>query len=648
MSDEPKGESNHDNPPAEFFTLTGEMFCTADFTGHFLHLNPVWEETLGYTREALRARPFFELIHPDDREQTIAEIARLAEGGVTIRFKNRYRHKQGGYRTLLWKALGKPDEGIIYATARDVTQADESEAALRESRSLLQLVLDAIPVRVFWKDTESRYLGCNRLFAGDAGLSDPEEIVGKDDYALAWKDQAELYRADDAFVIRSGRSKINYEEPQTTPLGKNIWLRTSKVPLTDSGGNIIGVMGCYEDITERKHTEEALRKREAELRQSQRMEAVGQLAGGVAHDFNNLLTIISGHCELADQSLSENDPARRDLKQVRQASDRAAVLTRQLLAFGRKQVFSPRVLDLNRTIKNLNEMLNRIIPENVEFVLEADPDLHCVMADPGQMDQVFMNLMVNARDAMPKGGTITIRTKNQTVGKAGQKRYPGLAPGRYVVTEVADTGFGMGEATLSHIFEPFFTTKSVGEGSGLGLAVVYGIVKQSKGCIYADSAPGEGTCFQVFLPVCDAEVAEEERSMPAKVLPRGDEAVLLVEDNSSLRKLANRILTRQGYKVQSVGNPAEALSFAADHGEDIDLLLTDLVMPGMSGAELARQITQGQPRTKVLLMTGYAADTLKGRGLDKVTQHIVHKPFTLEGLAAKVREVLDSGDRFSG
>jgi signal transduction histidine kinase/ActR/RegA family two-component response regulator len=394
------------------------------------------------------------------------------------------------------------------------------------------------------------------------------------------------------------------------------------------------------EMEDREVAEEALRERDAQLRQSQKMEAVGLLAGGVAHDFNNLLTAIVGYSQLMLRSIDPGDPLHSNAEEVLKAGQRATALTRQLLAFSRKQVLEPRVLDLNDVVSNLQKMLRRLIGEDVELESRPAPGLGSVMADPGQLEQVVMNLAVNARDAMPQGGRLAIETANVDLDDAFADLHPGVQPGPHVLLAIRDNGCGMDAATSSRIFEPFFTTKEQGRGTGLGLSTVYGIVKQSGGTIWVESEPGRGTTFRIYLPRVEAP-AERVAAAQPRELPRGTETVLLVEDDDSVRDLAADILRLNGYTVLAAPHGIEALELCARRTERIDLVLSDVVMPHLNGPELLERLRPLLPEAKVLLMSGYAGDALGQHGtLDPGTPFLA-KPFTPDTLARKIREVLE-------
>jgi PAS domain S-box-containing protein len=432
-----------------------------------------------------------------------------------------------------------------------------------------------------------------------------------------------------------------YELPVRRADGTARILQIRGQAVTDLTGGVVRVIGTAQDVTELKQTEEALRRSEEQFLQSQKMEAIGQLAGGVAHDFNNLLTAITGYSDLTLLKLNKADPLRRNIEEIKKAGDRAASLTRQLLAFSRRQVLQPQVLDLNSIIEDMGRMLPRLIGENIELRMVLDPGLGMVKADPGQIEQVILNLAVNARDAMPRGGKLMIETKNVYLHEEYVGSHLDATPGPYTQIVVTDTGHGINEETKKHIFEPFFTTKEAGKGTGLGLSTVYGIVKQSGGSIWVYSEVGRGTAFKVYLPRVGEKPDEHRRRAEAREAPQGAETILLVEDEEILRMLMTEVLEANGYSVFKATDSETAILFCEGHQGPIHLLLTDVVMPGIGGRALAEQLVAIRPDMRVLYMSGYTSDSIVHNGVLDEEMSFLQKPFTPASLAQKVREVLE-------
>jgi two-component system cell cycle sensor histidine kinase/response regulator CckA len=397
-----------------------------------------------------------------------------------------------------------------------------------------------------------------------------------------------------------------------------------------------------DDRAELKRAEEALLESKEQLRQAQKLEAIGQLAGGIAHDFNNLLTAISGYCQLSLRQLNEDEPLHHNIEEIQKAGERAASLTRQLLAFSRKQILQPRVLDLNFLIMDLSKMLRRLIAKNIEFITVLRPETGQINADPGQMEQVLMNLVVNARDAMPQGGKIIIETANVDLDEGFASQYDTIQSGPHVMLTISDTGCGMEAETQEHIFEPFFTTKEVGKGTGLGLSTVYGIVKQSGGSIWVKSEVGQGTTFKIYLPQhLAADEAQADILKPAALL-HGLETILLVEDEAVIRNLVREILQESGYKVLEASIASEALHICEQYQEPIHLMLTDVMMPQMSGHDLVVALAELRPEIPVLYMSGYTDGAIVHHGVLDSDTPLLEKPFTPDALLRKVREILDA------
>jgi len=436
---------------------------------------------------------------------------------------------------------------------------------------------------------------------------------------------------DEAQRAMAGKEVASFENRYVTKDGSYRSLLWNATPLPETQL----VYAAAHDITEHKRLL-------GQLLQAQKMEAVGKLAGGIAHDFNNLLTIINGYSQLVLERLGSDDPQREQIDEIKKAGDRAAALTRQLLAFSRQQVLEPQVLDLNAVVANLEKMLRRLIGEDIELEAVLGPELGRVKGDPGQIEQIIMNLAVNSRDAMPKGGKLTIETANVDLDGHYARSHLAVTPGPYVMLAVSDAGIGMDADTLARIFEPFFTTKEMGKGTGLGLATVYGIVKQSGGNIWVYSEPNRGTTLKIYLPRVEETLQPAEREKPRADLPKAAETVLVIEDEPAVRSLVRGVLQSRGYTVLQAGRGEEALAVSEQHQGPIHLLLTDVIMPGMSGRELAKRLGSKRPEMKVVYMSGYTDDAIVRHGLLEQGTAFIQKPFTPSSLARKVREVLES------
>jgi PAS domain S-box-containing protein len=450
---------------------------------------------------------------------------------------------------------------------------------------------------------------------------------------------ADIYRHanDRARLIEEYRNRgrfAGFETEWKRMDGATILVRLSGRPVRDAQGEVAYFEMTAEDITER-------RRLETTLRQAQKMEAVGRLAGGIAHDFNNLLMLIKGYSDLLRDRLPAEETPREYASEIQKAADRASSLTQQLLAFSRKQVLELRVLDVNQVVTSMSKMLPRLLGEDIEVVTRLNSAIGRVKADPGQLEQVLMNLAVNARDAMPEGGRLTIETGECELDDEYVRQHPGARPGRFVMLAVSDTGVGMNTDVRAHVFEPFFTTKAKGKGTGLGLAMVYGIVKQSNGYIWVYSEPGQGATFKVYLPRVE-EAAESELRAPATgPPPRGTETVLVVEDEDGVRRVTREYLEANGYSVLEAQSGAEALAVAEQHAGPLHLVLTDVVMPGMSGRELTERLRRRRPELRVIFMSGYTDDAVMHHGALAPGVAFLQKPFARDALARKVREVLD-------
>jgi PAS domain S-box-containing protein len=515
---------------------------------------------------------------------------------------------------------------------------DAANRELRQSEERLRLVIDAVPELVAWKGRDGRYLGANQAFAVAVGRRHPDEVIGlREQDFLAIGEEADSLAAACREVMESGVPHPRHLD--TVHLASGLAsLEISRVPLHDHEGRVVGVMVAATDVTSRQQGERERERLELALNQAQRLEAIGMLAGGVAHDFNNVLTVISGHTALLARRVGPEHVAAKDVARIGEAAERASALTRQLLAFSRGQVLQPRVLDINQVVSGLAPMLSRLIGEDVELRTHLDPGLRHVLADPAKLEQVIMNLAGNARDAMPAGGRLVLETANVELEASYPRHHPGMPLGSYVMLAATDTGSGMAPEVLDHVFEPFFTTKPAGQGTGLGLATVYGIVKQSGGDVWVYSEPGKGTTFKIYLPATSQLLEKPPSRADSGMAARATATVLLVEDEPALRELVEETLGEGGYTVIAASRADEALERAAAHPGPIDLLLTDVIMPGISGPVLARRLLDLRPDTRVVFMSGYTANTLGQQGVNE--QEVLEKPFTPAALLRKIESVL--------
>jgi PAS domain S-box-containing protein len=564
-------------------------------------------------------------LYEHTEEKSRDEIS-LKDGRTLDRYSAPIRSPQGEYFGRVW-------------FFRDITARKQAEEALRESEEKYRDLVENAHDIIYSHDLQGNYISVNRAAEYITGYTQEESL------RLNFGDTITpecLPRAREMMRAKLAGEKVTaYELDLLSKDGRTVTVEVNTKLMYEDGAPV-GVQGIARDITERKQMEKALRESEEQLRQSQKMEAIGQLAGGVAHDFNNLLTAINGYSGLALQRIQEQSPIKPYLEEIKKAGDRAANLTRQLLAFGRKQILQPMPLNLNDVISDLNKMLRRLIGEDIRLAARLDLDLKKVKADPGQIEQVLVNLVVNARDAMPRGGNLTIETSNVQLDDEYASHHVGVQPGSYAMLAVSDTGSGMTEEIKAKIFEPFFTTKEKGKGTGLGLSTVYGIVKQSGGNIWVYSEIDHGTTFKIYLPQVEAPIKPVQVKTEDQSLAGGTETVLLVEDEDVVRGLAQRILEQAGYRVIAANGGEEALALCETHTEPIDLLLTDVVMPQTSGKQLAERLTALRPQTKVLFMSGYTDEAIVHHGVLDTNVEFIQKPFTPTALAKKVRQVLDN------
>jgi PAS domain S-box-containing protein len=610
---------------------------TVSTEGEILSFNQRFVELWGVAKEildsrsdrALRQSVLEKLSNPDEfikrveylyqhfREERRDEI-QLTDGRVLDRYSAPIKSAQNEYHGRVW-------------FFRDITERKLAEKALQESEERYRDLVENAHDIIYSHDLEGNYTSVNKAGEQITGYTSEEALKLNFTQTIAPEYHTKAMEMLERKL--AGEKVTAYELELLAKDGRRIAVEVN-TKLVFHDNLPVGVQGIARDVTERKHLEE-------QLRQAQKMEAIGQLAGGVAHDFNNLLTAINGYSSLALQRTDESSTTRGYLEEIKKAGDRAANLTRQLLAFGRKQMLQPITLNLNEVVGDINKMLRRLIGEDVQLTAKLDPALKTIKADRGQIEQVLVNLVVNARDAMPRGGHLTIETTNFEVNGDYSRKHIGVQLGSYVMLTVSDTGIGMRDEVKARIFEPFFTTKEKGKGTGLGLSTVYGIVKQSGGHISVYSEPGQGTTFRVYLPQIEDGTERTEKTTPEIAAPNGSETILLVEDEDVVRELARKILEEVGYNVIDASGGEEAIRLCCEHNEPIQLLLTDVVMPGISGKETAERLIALRPTTRVLFMSGYTDHAIVHHGALDADVKFIQKPFTPSALAKKVREVLD-------
>ncbi len=609
--------------------------------GRIKFFNPKTTEMFGYAREELLSKHFLDFVHPEDRDMVADHHARRL-AGENLPHKYPFRIVDGR-EEVRWVEINATFIGWEGRPAtlnfiNDITERVRMEEALRQSeeyfRALIEKTLDVTLII----DAQGVFRYASPSVLGVTGHR-PENLVGEDVFKFIHPDDASKVR--EAFE-RGLRDMISPAKMEFRVFHSDGSYRT----VESIGRNLLevpavrGYVVNARDITARKSTEEEMQKLQEQLRQAQKMEAIGRLAGGIAHDFNNLLTIIQGYSDLSLLVLRDGDPVKENIHGIERAAKRAAALTQQLLAFSRRQMMEMKIIDLNVLLRDLDKMLHRLIGEDIELVTVLAEDLGMVKVDPGQIEQVVLNLAVNAKDAMPSGGKLTIETLNVELDEAYARAHVAVKPGPFVMFSITDTGEGITPEVKERIFEPFFTTKEVGKGTGLGLSTVYGIVKQCGGNIWVYSEAGQGTTFKLYFPRLQKPGMERGERSRQEDSPHGTETILVVEDEDEVRKLTVDILRNQGYTVLEAAQGQDAIAICEHHSELIHLMLTDVVMPKMNGAELARRLTPLHRDMKVLYMSGYTDHAVFDHGLLKGAEYI-QKPFTMVNLSKKVREVLD-------
>jgi PAS domain S-box-containing protein len=583
---------------------------------------------------------FLEHVLPEDRPDVERHFRENTAARTDWNFECRIRRVDGEVRWL-WSAGGHErttagDPVRMYGIVQDITERKRAEQKLRQSEAEYRSLFENAIIGISQTSLDGNLIRANQAYAQMYGYSTPQEMM-----AAVKQSVAQLYaNPDDRSEVLRILSERGVMEPREIAVikrdGSQFVVLASAREIRDASGHLVCRQAEHVDVTERHSLEQ-------QLRVSQKLEAIGSLAGGIAHDFNNLLSVIMCCTEFAIARLPDDDRAKEELLEAKKAGARAVALTRQLLAFSRKQVLQPVVLNLNEIATGVEKMLRRILGEDIDYVQVLAPDLGMVRADPGQIEQVFMNLVVNARDAMPNGGKLTIETSNVDFDEEYAARHLGVKPVPYVHFAVSDTGFGMDAVTQTRIFEPFFTTKEKGKGTGLGLSTVYGIVKQSGGHVWVYSEPGQGTTFRIYLPrdISAGTTVTGSRLAAVADRPTGTETILVVEDEEAVREVAGRILHEAGYTVLTAASPDDALVTCAANQGDIHLLLTDVVMPQMSGRVLAENLALARPGMKVLYMSGYTDGAIVHHGTLDPGTNFIAKPFGAADLRRKVREVLD-------
>jgi len=610
--------------------------------GVFKYVNPKFAEMFGYTvEECLNNMPFKKMIYEKDLAAVERHVGRRTSGEADsghytcrgLKKNGQIFHVEIYGSSIVYK--GKP---AATGTVLDITERKRAENALEESEEKYRRIVETANEGICMTDVDNLVTYVNQKLADMLGYL-PEEIIGRPlVHFLFPKDLADH---QEKWSHRLHGLSETYERRFRRSDGGEYWTIVSVTVIRAEDGRFMGAFGMLTDITERKQAEKETKNLAQQLFQAQKMESVGRLAGGVAHDFNNILGVIIGRAEMALNMDVSVDQLQHHLKEILKAGLRSADLTRQLLAFARKQTAILQILDLNGTISDILNMLRRLIGEDIDLSLQPGVDLWKVKIDPSQVDQILANLVVNARDAISGVGVITLGTGNVVVDDSNRAETPEFIPGEYVLLTVSDTGAGMSQEVRENIFEPFFTTKEVGKGTGLGLSTVYGIVKQNDGFVYVASEPGKGTTFKIYLPRCEAETAQAASEEVACKRPTGTETVLLVEDDEAILNLSNMILENLGYTVLAAQAPVHAIDIVKEHPGNIHLLITDVVMPEMNGRELAEELSAFLPNLKCLYMSGYTADVIAHRGVLDVGVNFIQKPFLGDDFAARVRQVLD-------
>jgi two-component system, cell cycle sensor histidine kinase and response regulator CckA len=621
----------------ELVTNAQDIIYTVNLDAVFTDINEAFLREGGYSREDIINKNFMFMLHPDDADIAL-DAYEQGKKGEAVEFEMRTKKKDGSFSwySFVNRPIKNPRGDIIGITgiARNIDERKQFESAILEERERLDAILSAQNTGLSIVNPDMTIAWVNRKILE---MFPDSDAVGHYCHLFYENRDTPCENCGTRSTFQTGR----IVETERFNAHHHRWFHITSIPIKDAQGNIINVLEGVTDITQRKLAEEERAKLELQLVQSQRLESVGRLAGGVAHDFNNMLSVVIGYSEMVLENLRSSEPMYADVQEILDAAKRSAGLTRQLLAFARKQTLEMRPLDLNTVINNFMKMIRRTLRENISIEYRLAPSLHVINGDIGQIEQVILNLAVNAQDAMPNGGKLIFETSDTYLDEVYASGRPGVIPGHYVLMTVSDTGIGMNTETMDRIFEPFFTTKEMGRGTGLGLATVYGIVKQHGGNIWVYSEPGKGTAFKVYFPHKTAsDIAIAENSKQVRPV-QGTETILLAEDQNQVRIMAGRILKPLGYTLLEAPDGKTALAMAESHPRRIHLLVTDVIMPDMNGRQLYEQLSTVRADIKVLYTSGYTSDVIGHQGVLDEGVHFIQKPFSVNAFASKVREVLD-------
>ena len=621
------------------------IICVIDNDDHFIYINPFMETVSGYTYEELKGQKWIDILFPKEHQLDVRKrFRRLIRDMQTSPETFPIVTKKGEVRAIEWfDSIHRDLDGDVkgyYVIGRDITERKAAQDALQASEILYRSLAENTRDFIMRYDRSGKIIYTNPAGLKLMGLM-KEDVIGTTSVELGFREEQLLFwasiiqKALDSGELQQEVFEFEYKDDK-------IILDLRAIPEQNAEGEFESVLAITRDITELKRAVDEKAKLEELLRQAQKMETIGRLAGGIAHDFNNLLTALLGNCELALRQIEPDHPIHEKLEVIHQAGNSAANLTKQLLSFSRKQTLNPKILNLRDVIKNLEKMLKRVIGEDIRLQTKFPKNLWHIKIDPSQIEQVIFNLLVNARDAMPSGGKLIIKAENQTLKSSLTGRNFDILPGKYILLSIHDTGSGIPQEIVDHIFEPFFTTKRVGEGTGLGLSLVYGIVRQNEGEITVESIPGKSTTFNIYLPaVFDTFDVKTEVDIQED-LPQGVEEILIIEDDEPVRNLASEILILQGYTVVTAGNPEEALKICKARRKPFAMMVSDVIMPGMNGIELYKLISDIWPSIKVLFMSGYAPHTVMRSAIEDLDKPFMQKPFNPKIFTKKVREILDS------